>query len=162
MPIQPPSPSEFVTTSRGSSTLGMVEGVILSNPGEFGWDITYHTRFGAASHPGHRRPIPASVPHRSARLAKKALPHTPALVAAQNVLLKKLGLLVDQEITPDNLNWYIQMFKTGLSEEQAHLIIDLFVLQGQSHPCRRMMRESLAARLPPPLLGLSVTSGAQW
>jgi hypothetical protein len=130
MPVQPPSPSEFVTTLRRSSTLGMVEGLILSNPGEFGRAITYHTWFGAASHPGHRHPIPTSVPHRSARLAKKALPRTPALVATQNVLLKKLGLLVDLEITPDNLNRYIQMFKTGLSEEQAHLIIDLFVVQG--------------------------------
>jgi hypothetical protein len=41
------------------------------------------------------------------------------VVAAQNVLLKKLGLLVNQEITSDNLDHYIQVFKDGLSEEQA-------------------------------------------
>jgi hypothetical protein len=45
------------------------------------------------------------------------------VVAAQNVLLE------NQEITTDSLDRYIQMFKDGLSEEQAHLIADLFTEQ---------------------------------
>jgi hypothetical protein len=55
--------------------------------------------------------------------------------AAQNILIKKLGFLVNQEIMTDSLDRSIQMFKEGLSEEQAHLITDLFDEQGRLRSC---------------------------
>jgi hypothetical protein len=55
--------------------------------------------------------------------------------AAQNILIKKLGFLVNQEIITDSLDRSIQMFKEGFSEEQARLITDLFDEQGRLRSC---------------------------
>jgi hypothetical protein len=105
---------------RGSSTSGMSIGVIPSSPDEFACAIIYPVwPTTVVSQLHHRRSLTTAAPRRSARLAKKSLRCTPTVVAAQNVLLKKLGLLVNQEITSDNLDHYIQMFEDGLSEEQA-------------------------------------------
>jgi hypothetical protein len=46
----------------------------------------------APSHQRARHVATASTPCCSARLAKKAMGHTPAVVAAQNILMKRLGL----------------------------------------------------------------------
>jgi hypothetical protein len=116
----------FVTTARDSSTSGMlVVGTMPSSLGAFGRAISGPVRAWVVSSPPRRRrrALPSSAPRRSVRLAKKSLP---AVVAAQNVLLKNLGFLESQKIMAGSINDYIEMFKNGLSEEQAHLISELF------------------------------------
>ena len=64
---------------------------------------------------------------RSVRLAKKARQRTPAVVAAQNVLLKKLGFAAEEPPTADDVDRYVQTFRDGLTEEQVKTIDELFV-----------------------------------
>ncbi|OEL17342.1 hypothetical protein BAE44_0021639 [Dichanthelium oligosanthes] len=77
-----------------------------------------------------RRPrkkiLPSAPPRRSNRLAKKALHRTPTLVAAQNVLIRKLGLARDSQIETGDYDRYVQLYKDGLSEEQTNSIRELF------------------------------------
>ncbi|OEL37854.1 hypothetical protein BAE44_0001127 [Dichanthelium oligosanthes] len=76
--------------------------------------------------PRHRAALLAP-PHRSSRLAKKAVCRTPSLIAAQNLLMRKLGLSGDSQLESGDFDRYIQMFKNGLTEEQTKLISELFV-----------------------------------
>jgi hypothetical protein len=66
-------------------------------------------------------------PRRSVRLAKKAGRRVPTVAAAQNVLMKRLGLVAEQHVESDDFNTYINLFRDGLSEEQARIIDDLFM-----------------------------------
>jgi hypothetical protein len=56
----------------------------------------------------------SSVPRRSARLAKKACNHVPAVAVAQNVLMRKLGIAKDQHVESDNFEAYLKLFMDGL------------------------------------------------
>jgi hypothetical protein len=58
---------------------------------------------------------------------KKAAHRTPVIVAAQNLLMRKLGLLSTAEVVPDDLERYSKLFAKGLSEEQVLMIQDLFM-----------------------------------
>jgi hypothetical protein len=54
----------------------------------------------------------SSVPQRSARLAKKACNRVLAVVVAQNVLMRKLGIAKDQHES-DDLEAYLKLFMDG-------------------------------------------------
>jgi hypothetical protein len=70
-----------------------------------------------------RRSCAASVlPHHSTRLAKKAGRRMPAVAAAQNVIMWKLGLASNEHIETEDFSAYINLFRDGLSEDQAHMI----------------------------------------
>jgi hypothetical protein len=60
-------------------------------------------------------------------LAKKAGRKVPTVAAAQNVLMERLGLVARQHVESDDFNTYINLFRDGMSEEQAHIIDDLFM-----------------------------------
>lgn len=121
---------DFVNTRRGSDTSNMTEGVIPSSPSDLAAAVS--------------RPLPASVcfaltrrraklaqpqvQRRSVRLAKKARTRTPAVVAAQNVLMRKLQFTQDAPPTSADIEAYINTFQQGLTEEQARLILELFAV----------------------------------
>lgn len=65
-------------------------------------------------------------PRRSQRLTKKSRRWTPAVVAAQNVLLHKLGITMDEALVADDIDQYAHAFRDGLTEEQANMITELF------------------------------------
>lgn len=65
------------------------------------------------------RPAPIQPPRRSQRLAKKIRARTPAIVAAQNVLLRKLGITSNEPPVPEHIDQYLQAFSNGLTEEQV-------------------------------------------
>jgi hypothetical protein len=67
----------------------------------------------------------ASLPHRSSRLARKALSYTPTVTMAQNVSMKKLGLSWDGQLQTTDFDNYICLFDEGLSERQSQLILEL-------------------------------------
>jgi hypothetical protein len=105
------SPHRFVTTMRGSSPGSMLVGVIPSNP-------------------GRRRSKARMInvaPWHSARLAKKARSRTPAVAAAQNVLMKKLGISKERQLETVDFERYITIFEKVLIDEQIKLIRDLFM-----------------------------------
>jgi hypothetical protein len=60
-------------------------------------------------------------------LAKKASHRVPTVAVAQNILMKRLGLVAEQHVESDDFNTYINLFRDGLSEEQARIIDDLFM-----------------------------------
>lgn len=70
---------------------------------------------------------PALPPRCSARLAKKAHNRTPTLLAAQNVLLKKLNITKDAPSEPADIQSYIDTFNRGLTVDEARLIAELFI-----------------------------------
>jgi hypothetical protein len=75
-----------------------------------------------------RRSCAASVlPHHSTRLAKKAGRRMPAVAAAQNVIMWKLGLSSNEHIETEDFSAYINLFRDGLSEDQARMIDELFM-----------------------------------
>jgi hypothetical protein len=41
--------------------------------------------------------------------------------------MKRLGLVAGQHVKSDDFNTYINLFWDGMSEEQAHIIDDLFM-----------------------------------
>jgi hypothetical protein len=87
----------------------MHAGVIPSSPGAFGHAISGPVRVTLVASPPRRRlqALPTTAPHCSVWLAKKSLRRTPAVVSAQNVLLKKIGFLENQKIMTDNIDNYI-------------------------------------------------------
>lgn len=80
--------------------------------------------------PLRRRRQPARIsnqpPRRSIRLAKKSKNRTLALAAAQNVLMRKLGLTTEGPPENEDFCKYIQVFREGLTEQQVQLIQELF------------------------------------
>jgi hypothetical protein len=73
------------------------------------------------------------VPRRSARLAKKACSHVPAVAASQNVLMWKLGLATSVHVETEDFERYVALFKDGLSKEQVELNKELFL--ARAPPC---------------------------
>jgi hypothetical protein len=67
------------------------------------------------------------LPHHSTRLAKKAGRRMPAVAAAQNVIMWKLGLASNEHIETEDFSAYINLFRDGLSEDQARMIDELFM-----------------------------------
>jgi hypothetical protein len=53
--------------------------------------------------------------------------HPPAVVVAQNLLMRKLRLTIQEQIEPQGFNHYFQMIVEGLTKDQAHLIEELFM-----------------------------------
>jgi hypothetical protein len=71
-----------------------------------------------------------AIPHRSARLVKKAINRTLVVAAAQNLLIHRLGLLQNQhEIESANFDHYIKLFAEWLCEVQAPMISGLFMAE---------------------------------
>jgi hypothetical protein len=63
-----------------------------------------------------RRSPPLSLSFHSTRLAKKAFCRAPVVVAAQNLLMMKLGLSKDEQLEVVDFEKYVHMFEEGLSE----------------------------------------------
>lgn len=122
-----PPPALFVNPDRGEPGL-----TIPSTTGEF---INTVARplppaiLPAPSKRTRRAPkknaLPAT-PRRSTRLAKKTMRRTPTVVAAQNVLLRKLGLAADAPSDSEDYMEYVRMFADGLTPDQARMIDELF------------------------------------
>jgi hypothetical protein len=66
------------------------------------------------------------VPHHSSHLAKKLWGRLPAFVVAQNILMRRLGLSTVDHVESSDYGRYLNLFKDGLTEEQVHLIRELF------------------------------------
>jgi hypothetical protein len=64
----------------------------------------------------------------SMRLAKKAISRPPTVVAAQNLLMRKLGITSRSSVETRDFNCYIKTFVEGLSLEQANLIDEIFMV----------------------------------
>jgi hypothetical protein len=126
--MQPESPAHLVQTaaasgiSRGSSSEGMLDGVILSK-----------AKAALTSKPRkrHTKTPPPPVPRRSSHLARKACGCTPAVPVAQNILMKKLNIPVAQQLEAVDFEQYLRTFKDGLSVEQVKMIQYLF---GEQEP----------------------------
>jgi hypothetical protein len=84
-----------VNTSHGADLDGLQEGFIPSSPASFVNKISKPTRHTVAHSPSVKRARPrpiATMSQRSSSYVKKARSHTPAVAAAQNVVMKKLGI----------------------------------------------------------------------
>jgi hypothetical protein len=107
--MQPESPAHLVQTaaasgiSRGSSSEGMLDGVILSK-----------AKAAFSPRKRHTKTPPPPVPRRSSHLARKACGCTPAVPVAQNILMKKLGIPVAQQLEAVDFEQYLRTFKGGL------------------------------------------------
>jgi hypothetical protein len=111
---------------------GLQDGIIPSSLTSFVQLLSRHLPEPTLQTPPPRRRCqsrvaPVSAPHRSARLAKKAINRPPAVVVAQNLLMHKLGLSAGKEASTEDFDRYIKMFANDLSEEQAKMIGDLFM-----------------------------------
>jgi hypothetical protein len=58
---------------------------------------------------------------------QRARNRPPAVAAAQNVLMQKLGLASSAHIETADYDRYLELFDQGLSEEQARRINELFM-----------------------------------
>jgi hypothetical protein len=127
--MQPESPAHLVQTaaasgiSRGSSSEGMLDGVILSK-----------AKAAFSPRKPHTKTPPPPVPRRSSHLARKACGCTPAVPVAQNILMKKRGIPVAQQLEAVDFEQYLTTFKGGLSVEQVKMIQYLF---GEQEPLAR-------------------------
>jgi hypothetical protein len=65
--------------------------------------------------------------HRSIRLVKKAMGRPPAVVAAQNLIMQKLGLSNPDMEEVQGFEKYVKILADGLTEEKAHIIDELFM-----------------------------------
>jgi hypothetical protein len=63
-----------------------------------------------------KAPALASLPCHITRLVKKAFHRAPAVAAAQNLLMKKLGLSWEGPLVATDFERYVHMFNEGLSE----------------------------------------------
>jgi hypothetical protein len=105
---------------------------VLMDPSAFGQLISRPLGDLELASPPHRcrpPPPPALASQHSARLAKKSCNHTTAIVAAQNVLIRKLGLVLGSQMDTMTFEKYLKLFQEGLSEEQAQMIAELFATQ---------------------------------
>jgi hypothetical protein len=63
--------------------------------------------------PPHRcrtKPPPISTPRRNSGLAKKAINRTPTVAVAQNVLIRKLGLVTGPQVVTAAFEKYLKLF----------------------------------------------------
>jgi hypothetical protein len=67
------------------------------------------------------------VPRHSSQLAQKVWGRAPAVVAAQNALMRKLGLATTMHIKTSDFDCYLELFNNGLLEEQARQVDELFM-----------------------------------
>jgi hypothetical protein len=67
-------------------------------------------------------------------LAKKTSRRILVVVAAQNALMKKLGLTTGVHMESKDFNRYIELFCYGLSEGQVWMIDDLFMNKVLAQP----------------------------
>jgi hypothetical protein len=70
---------------------------------------------------------PNVVPHHSSCLAKNARSRLHVVADAQNVLMRKLGMVGDVHVESSDFDHYINTFKDGLTEAQVETIQELFV-----------------------------------
>jgi hypothetical protein len=56
------------------------------------------------------------------------------IAAAQNALMKKLGLITGEHVESDEFNQYIKLFHDGLSEDQEKMIDELFMNKVPAQP----------------------------
>jgi hypothetical protein len=114
------SPPAFVNTSRRAELAHMIKGVILTIPTSFVCVLSKPVATYALATPPPRRQKKASgltsLPRRSTWLTKKAFHRSPAVVAAQNLLMKKLGLSNEGQLEAIDFERYLSMFNDGLSE----------------------------------------------
>jgi hypothetical protein len=66
-----------------------------------------------------------NAPHRIARLAKKSHQRLPTIIVVQNVLMKKLGIAFKPHVESTDFEWYINLFRQGLSMDQAKQMSEL-------------------------------------
>lgn len=119
--VGPSATPQHVNTMRGASPGSMHTGVLPTSPGQF--EATVPRRIEtpvqraspARRHPRTPQGAP-QLPRRSTRLAKKTRGRASAVINAQNVLIKKLGL-TPQEADIDNSSViaYNSLFEQGLS-----------------------------------------------
>jgi hypothetical protein len=132
-PTQQSRPSTpFVTTMRGEPPTSSEEVLHPVDVASFTELISPPLEAPALRSPPRRcrtKPPPASAPRHSSRLAKKAISWTPAVAAAQNVLIQKLGLGTGPQVDSAVFEKYLNLFQEGLTKEQAKLIGDLFTAQ---------------------------------
>jgi hypothetical protein len=130
--LQAPQNGAFVNTSRGSAPDGLQEGVLPTSP-SFSRVLAKPIAASVVPTPPPlrrtRKMVMVQVPRRRSRLAKKALRRTPAVAAAQNVLMRKLGLAGE-----------------GHLDCGAVLVWNVRSLNRKSH--RDAVRESVAAERP--------------
>jgi hypothetical protein len=107
----------------------MHEGHILSSPSSFTVMLTkpLSPALISTTAPRRRAKTPTAAPRRSSRLAKKASSRTPAVAAAQNVLMKKLGIMAGLSLEMEDFEEYLHIFKEGLTGAQIKMIGDLFM-----------------------------------
>jgi hypothetical protein len=53
-----------------------------------------------------------------------------AVAFAQNILMRKLGIATREHVESANIEWYLNMFRDWLSDEQVQMIKELFI----AHP----------------------------
>jgi hypothetical protein len=135
-PLASPLPVDacFVTTMRGGSPWSMQSGSIPTSPTAFMHVMTKPLQPLAlpSSPPRHhscRLLDLTSTPCHCNRIAKKAGQWTPAMGAAQNLLLKKIGLSQGSQVAMIDFESYLNMLKDGLTEAWVGMIRDLFVIQ---------------------------------
>lgn len=123
--------TSFANTQRGSDLANMSEGFIPTSPSDYAAAVSVPIAPALQSTPTRRRtrlpapPAPRTLRH-STRLARKARSRTPTVVAAQNVLLKKLNITTDGPPVAVDIEAYINEFQQGLTVEQSRLIMELF------------------------------------
>jgi hypothetical protein len=120
-----------VNMARGSETDDLIAGEIPSNPSSFiaklQKPVASPLIFALA--PKRKTKRAPQIPRWSTRLAKKACGHTSAIAAAQNIIMKKLGISTMQQLDAADFECCIKLFKVGLIEEQTRMIHDLFKVQ---------------------------------
>jgi hypothetical protein len=95
--------ARFVNTLRQTDPVEMEAGIIPVCPLSVAQAISAplppsSIPLSPLHHHRRNRPAPVIVPHHSVRLDKKAASHPPTVVTAQNLLMKKLGLLSDGKV----------------------------------------------------------------
>jgi hypothetical protein len=111
----------------------MQDGVIPTSRTSFACQVTRPLQDPVLpSTPGHHgsrlNVAPPSAPRRSTWLAKKARSRAPALVAAHNVVMKKLCISTEPSLEMVDFERYINLFNDGLTEAQVKLIKELFLI----------------------------------
>jgi hypothetical protein len=69
----------------------------------------------------------AKVPQHSIWIASKTRNRAHAVVVAQNVLMRKLGVVKGAHVEVADFDYYLWLFKEGLTEEQVQMERELFV-----------------------------------
>jgi hypothetical protein len=112
--LDPNTSGQFIMTS-----IGEPQSLVLSDA----LDPTSFTQLVML--PLGKAELASTLCHRRTRLAKKECNHTLVIVAAQNVLIHKLGQASGQQMDMAAFEKYITLFQEGLSEEQAKMVVEL-------------------------------------